>query len=393
MYQLDALLYRYRDFWQFQPMQRAWPCHWPPALLDFLCQLDAEQLQAMDADWAQQQSLCRAFFPELAAWYQQTEPSTEQPATTSETSDLPFWWHQGIPGRKWAQILAFDQALVKRQPSVVEWCAGKGYLGMLLAHRGARAVKSLELQADLCAQGQQHADQLGIAQQFHVTDVLQPEVQQLLQAEDQLVALHACGGLHRAALTQAVGSRIAALAVAPCCFHLHGQDHYQPMSLTGQQSLLRLTRADLRMAVQQQATGGARVQRLARQEMLWRHAWWHWQRRQLGEPSYRPLLSLPKQCFSEGWQSFAELAAAHQQLPVPAAEMVPELLQQAEQSLLAQRRLELVQHLFRRALEWWLVLDLANYLQQHHYQVQVAPFCATELTPRNLLLQATRHDT
>jgi len=47
-----------------------------------------------------------------------------------------------------------------------------------------------------------------------------------------------------------------------------------------------------------------------------------------------------------------------------------------------------VQHLFRRPLELWLVLDVAMYLQEQGYQVSLSELCAPELTPRNLLLQA-----
>lgn len=51
-------------------------------------------------------------------------------------------------------------------------------------------------------------------------------------------------------------------------------------------------------------------------------------------------------------------------------------------------RVELVRHVFRRAIEVWLVLDRALYLQQHGYQVSIKTFCEKQLTPRNILILA-----
>ena len=50
--------------------------------------------------------------------------------------------------------------------------------------------------------------------------------------------------------------------------------------------------------------------------------------------------------------------------------------------------LDLVRHRFRRVLELWLVLDRAQYLLEAGYRVGVGTFCARELSPRNLLIDA-----
>jgi len=60
------------------------------------------------------------------------------------------------------------------------------------------------------------------------------------------------------------------------------------------------------------------------------------------------------------------------------------------QRLAQVRNLELLRGLFRRPLEIWLLLDRALYLQEAGYQVQLGEFCATSLTPRNLLLLAEK---
>ena len=53
-------------------------------------------------------------------------------------------------------------------------------------------------------------------------------------------------------------------------------------------------------------------------------------------------------------------------------------------------RLSLVRLAFRRALEVWLLRDMAQHLEGHGYRISVAPFCTPELTPRNLMLSARR---
>jgi hypothetical protein len=51
-------------------------------------------------------------------------------------------------------------------------------------------------------------------------------------------------------------------------------------------------------------------------------------------------------------------------------------------------RLSVVRHAFRRALEVWLVADLASYLDARGYAVEIGQFCARQLTPRNVLISA-----
>jgi len=51
-------------------------------------------------------------------------------------------------------------------------------------------------------------------------------------------------------------------------------------------------------------------------------------------------------------------------------------------------RLSIVRHAFRRALEVWLALDLAVYLKNRGYVVELGSFCERQLTPRNLLISA-----
>lgn len=383
--QLAEALLQYRQFWQFQPMQQAVlsdPADFlPAALRQRLNQLDLEQCLALDSDNQQLSQFFSEFFPEL--------PTFSLPCCDNKPVQAPFWLSTGVSGRKWQQISAFVAAVGQRERPVLEWCAGKGHLGRLLAQQTQQPVTSLEWQATLCQEGQALADGLKLPQHFQQVDVLTEPTLQFFQPNQQWLALHACGDLHRVGIAQAIKAGTAQLALVPCCYHLQDQPNYMYRSTIGQHSMLTLRKADLRLAVQGHATGGARIVRLSQQEMTWRHAFWAYAQ-SLGTVAYQPLVGIPKQLFNQDIHAFFEYACIKQQLPMPSSQEVNSVLTLAQQRLLAQRRLELVQHVFRRPLELYLVLDLAIWLEEQQYQVSLETLCAESLTPRNFLLQAVR---
>ena len=383
--QLSDALFRYRQFWQFQPMQQAalpQPDDFLPIVLrQQLHQLDLEQCLMVDSDNQRLGQLFGEFFPELPVF--ELASSKQQPAPA------PFWLSTGVSGRKWQQISAFVATVGQHQRPVLEWCAGKGHLGRLFAQQTQQPVTSLEWQASLCQQGQALADALKLPQHFHQVDVLTEPTSQYFQANQQWVALHACGDLHRVGIAGAIAAKTEQLALVPCCYHLQAHSHYNYRSILGQQSVLTLSKSDLRLAVQGHATGGARIVRLSQQEMTWRHAFWAYAQ-SLGLIDYQPLTGIPKQLFNQDIHAFFEFACMKHQLPIPSSQQLSSALALAEQRLLTQRRLELVQHVFRRPLELYLVLDLAIWLEEQQYEVTLETLCAESLTPRNLLLQAIR---
>jgi len=379
---LDQVLLQQRDFWQLQPMLADWPAAFPTELVALLERFTLTDCVEIDASPSLQLQHFARFFPELFA------ALPELPREPAADLSLPFWLSNDISGRKWQQITQLAASVGQMKRPVLEWCAGKGHLGKVISYAFEAPVVSLEWQQNLCDAGQQKAQQLGLQQRFVHIDVLQQPVAPYLQSEQQVLALHACGELHRVAAREAVRAGCAALALVPCCYHLQQAAQYQPLSVQAKQSGLTLGKADLRLAVQQSCTGGERVARLSQTEMLWRQLWWQW-RRQLGL-DYQPLRSVGKHWFSGALSDFLAFAGVEHELAPPGETLLPDLLQRAEQALLQQRRLELVQHLFRRPLELWLVLDLAIYLQAQGYQISLSELCAPELTPRNLLLQAVR---
>lgn len=378
---LDQLLVQQRHLWQFQPMQGDWPAL-PPALLTKLQALSLTECAAIDADPVLQQAHFGQLLPEVFA------ALPEVPRYQGETKPQPFWLSTDIPGRKWQQICLFASATAIADLAVLEWCAGKGHLGRLVAFDQQRPVQSLEWQQSLCDAGQLKADKLALPQRFSRVDVLTEPTRHYFVQSQQWLALHACGDLHRVGLRQAMASQCQAIGLLPCCYHLQQASHYQAFSAPALASVLHLDKAALRLAVQQSCTGGERVRRLSHTEMLWRQLWRLWALQQ--GRSYQPLKSVGKQWFSGALVDFLQFAGAQHQLPLPNEHEIGRLLEAAEQALLTQRQLEVLQHLFRRPLELWLVLDMALALEAAGYRVSVQQLCDDALTPRNLLLQAWR---
>lgn len=382
--QLDQLLQQQQCYWRLQPMRLSALPFANAELNLLLLSLSLEQCDAIDQCSALQQQYFAKFFPLLF----QSMPVLAQ--FQPQGLNLPFWLSTDIGGRKWQQISLFAEAVGKTAGTVLEWCAGKGHLGKVLCYAYGNAVRSLEWQAQLCQQGQHSADKLQLKQHFVQHNVLQGEQQQFFAGVDQLVALHACGDLHRVALQAGVTASCPELHLLPCCYHLQQTDVYQPLSTLAAQSQLQLTRQELKLAVQGQHTGGERVRRLRHTEVLWRRAYQLWLSEQQGHKVYQPLPSTAKHWFSGEFAAFAHWAATQHQLHWPAEQDGLCYLQQAEALLLLQRRIELVQHLFRRPLELWLVLDRALYLAEQGYQVKLQQLCEASVTPRNLLISAYR---
>ncbi|EHR41060.1 class I SAM-dependent methyltransferase [Alishewanella jeotgali] len=381
--QVAAVLHRYQRYWQLQPMALA-ALPFDDELNSLLQSLSFTELAALEDNPEQQQQLFGAFFPELFAL-----PATKQVEPTEALPEWPFWLTNSIGGRKLSQIQHFCQQLAPSELPLLEWCAGKGHLGRLLAAQG-RQVTSIEWQAELCRQGEALAAQFQLPQRFVCADVLTPAGRAVLSPQQQLVALHACGDLHLQLITDAVAVGAQALQLAPCCYHLIAAAHYQPLSALAQQHNLQLSRQDLKLAVQAQVTGGERVARLRQTEVSWRLAYQLLRTELTADASYQPLPSLPKHWFSGDFSAFLAYAAQLQQLPLPAVIDDHALLARADEAYLQLQRIDAVRHLFRRPLELYLVLDRALYLQQQGYQVQLSVFCAYQITPRNFLIRAWR---
>ncbi|MGH8355169.1 MAG: methyltransferase [Pseudomonas sp.] len=386
---LDDFLVRHQDLWRPRPFtQRQLP--WAEQHPELAAWLRRRSLAEAEAAHNQPERLAApAPFPQLAAEAVALSALGELPGMAP--AQLPPRFCVDVPGHKWQQIQAFASRLQFRQPPRhwLDWCAGKGHLGRVLAHDGS-ALTCLEHDADLVQAGQRLSQRLGLAAQHRHQDVLAADAGARLHAEQTPVALHACGDLHVRLLQLASAAGCAQLAIAPCCYNRIGTPSYRPLSPAAQASALRLSRQDLSLPLSETVTAGARVRRQRDASMARRLGFDLLQRELRGVDDYLPTPSLPPAWLQKDFADYCRDLAALQHLPTPGPRDWPQLEAAGWQRLAMVRNLELLRGLFRRPLELWLLLDRALYLESQGYQVRLGHFCPSQLTPRNLLLLAER---
>lgn len=386
---LDAFLLAHQALWRPKPFTHL---HLPwenqhRSLADWL---RARSLAQAEAEHNHPEQLAApAPFPELAQQASTLSAVGALPRTTREAP--PARLSVDVPGRKWQQIDAFASSLQFRQPTRhwLDWCAGKGHLGHLLAQDG-QSLCCLEYNAELVEAGQRLSQRHGITAEHRLQDVLCASTANHVQAMHSPVALHACGDLHVRLLQLASHTGCLQLAVAPCCYNRIQGDSYQALSAAAQASTLRLSKDDLGLPLSETVTAGTRVRRLRDQSMARRLGFDLLQRELRGIDEYLPTPSLPPAWLDKSYADYCCDLAALKNLPSPSARDWLALEARGWQRLAEVRNLELLRSLFRRPLELWLVLDRALYLQEQGFQVTLGTFCAAQLSPRNLLLLAER---
>ncbi|MDG5900032.1 methyltransferase [Shewanella xiamenensis] len=431
--QLDKLLEQGRALWQvhaFEAKALPWAAQFPRlattlwALDDtVLDTLDAEQSVLVDAlspalkqdiaalglDW--DLSLLTLSFAELSQGSDIDSDigfdivsdisSDDIETAASPRIDLTELAHFSahIKGRKWEQITAFVQHLPDAGLPVLEWCAGKGHLGRLIAKARGVDVLSLEWQAMLCEEGQAFADKWQLSQRFICADAFAIEGNACentahqtnpFRSKQQAVALHACGDLHVRLLQLAAAAGTQALAISPCCYHLIQANRYQGLSTLAKHSALRLSRHDLQLPLQQSVIANPKQQALRHQEIAWRLGFDALQRSCRGIDAYLPLPAIKQSQLSGEFAEFCHWAAAQKAVTLAADCNFDAWLEIGKQRQRLTRRIDLAAHLFRRALELWLILDRCCFLQESGYRVTLREFCANSVTPRNALILAQK---
>ncbi|HEY7773706.1 MAG TPA: methyltransferase [Marinagarivorans sp.] len=384
------MLISHHAYWRFNAFKEQ-PSLIAP-LLKRLQALDETALWALDNDTEQQAEFFGRYFPELFSWLAHAEPRP-QPTSDLNTHGIPFWLHTDAPGRKWQQVQQFCAALpsAAARGTALEWCAGKGHLGRLHSWRHQQPVLSIEWDTPLCSKGQRQAQKLHLAQRFINADVFQLPLCELHPTPHSWLALHACGELHCEFLRKATALKAQHIALAPCCYHRQPQSHYQPLSCaakaTGLESALD-TQA-LRLAQQNQITAGRGERNKRATELNWRLG--YEALRQTLEPNcaYRNLPSIKSQAFSD-FAAFCHWAAERHQLALPAQTDWQRFERHGQCARIDMMRRDAIRHCFRRALELWLALDKAVYLEQQGYRATLLHFCEPRVSPRNLLLMANR---
>ncbi|WP_407701699.1 MULTISPECIES: methyltransferase [Vibrio] len=397
---LDVQLHQTQALWRFEPFHQSLSPVLPwldshPELCECLSALTDDDILDLKEDTPRLIQLLSPFIPQLS----QLTRLCELPSNLPEELALPQGFEVGIPGRKWQQICAMGQAALTNNNSSewLEWCAGKGYLGQILAQQSQLPVISFEWQQSLCDAGQMIAQQRHLPMSFIQGDALSQGAKQVLKPNQHAVALHACGDLHAHLIEMAAEVGLSALTISPCCYHLTRSDGYKALSNLGQQALLQLTKQELKIPLQETVTGGQRVQLHRRQEMTYRLAVDSLLREGRCEKHYTRLPSIKKSQLSLGFEHFCHWANQYKPLNLlvdnDEQSNMSKWLYRAEQRFMLMERMSLVQQVFRRALEMWLVYDKALKLEEQGYQVSLSTFCPRLVTPRNILIQAQRVNT
>ncbi len=376
---LDDVLARHRSLWACNPFREPNPA-WlteRPDLAAAVAGLDEAQLDHLEQDSDALLQLLQPLLPDVVATIEASEPP---PAAGRLACDRFAGRH--VPGRKWQQIRQFVAALPVRSSLAIDWCAGKGHLGRTVAEAHGRPVRCLERDPRLCAAGTRLAGALPVS--FQRCDVLSDEPE--LDPSAIVMALHACGALHEQLLERVVDSKVAGIALAPCCYHL--TPAWKPLSAAG--SRLAFDNDSLHLAVQDTVTAPASVRRARLRERAYRSGYDALQRKLRGVDSYLAQPSLRGADRRLDFADFCTRLARHHGLELPPARELEHWLRVGWQRDGRSRRLELVRQAFRRLLELRIVLDRAEALEAAGYAVTLWRFCPRPVTPRNLLLMATR---
>ena len=378
------MLSEYQWLWRPQPYKGrpAW-CQRLPALTAQLLALSDEALALLDVDNAALLKLLAGHIPELAEFAALCEV---QPRITTPLNPISPHLSWAIPGRKWSQIESFAQSIGPIDRPLLEWCGGKGHLGRLLAVQWQQPATTLDRDEGLCDAGAALAQRARVTQRFEVVDVLTPAAIAQLPGH-HAIALHACGELHRTLVRQAVAARLPAFDIAPCCYHLQfgKTGNYQPFT---PMTTLQLGVDDLRLSVTETVTSSARVVSQRDQEMAWKLGFDRLYRDLSDEHYYHPIKSVEKVWLQLGFAGFCHTLAAREGFAIGAKIDWSHYEALGWQLRHEVMRLNLVRYSLRRPLELWLVLDMACYLNEQGYRVELGSFCDRQITPRNLLLSA-----
>tara|TARA_Y100001956_G_scaffold82026_1_gene101417 strand:- start:1840 stop:3033 length:1194 start_codon:yes stop_codon:yes gene_type:complete len=389
---LNSLLLSHQNFWRVEPFYQSYLSDLPwksesPELCAWLESLDYQEIEYLKEHPEHLNEVIIQYIPGV---YDLSQTALIE-RMSLEGLSLERGMESGVPGRKLEQILSMGEAALNEHNGTewLEWCSGKGFLGRVLASESHQKVTSFEYQQSLCDAGQLEANKRHLPMTFVQGDALSDIAEAVLNPNQHAVALHACGDLHVSLIEKGAHQQLPAMTIAPCCYHLIQSNSYQPLSKAAKQSELRLSKTELRIPLQETVTGGQRVKRHRFQEMSYRLGFDLLLRNQCAVNTYIPIPSIKKSQLSEGFEAFCHWAAEQKQITLPEVDF-NQYQQLGEQRYWHMERLSLVQQVFRRGLELWLVMDKALYLTEQGYQVSLREFCAKEVTPRNILIHAFR---
>lgn len=385
---LNTWLRDHRELWQYVPFatpEPSWRRVYP-----ILARL-VEDFDSVTCDFYEQHpdQLARLLTEALPALAERAS-LVSLPDLSGTDLALPEARAVDMPGRKRLQAGWFAGAIQPLRHEVLDWCCGKGHLARTLTPSAPAGIKGLEWNASLVRQGNALAERYGDPVTLLEQDVFEPSLR--LPGSHHAVALHACGDLHKRLLTEGVRQQLPRISLSPCCYHLTQQTRHTPLSdfVASRSDRLTLSALESRLAVQETVTAPAREEVQREQLRSWRLGFDGLQRALRKCDDYLPVPSSPTRLNRGDFAGFCRWAAEAKALHLPAETDYQKWQAYGEKRLIRVRQHELVQHLFRRPLELWLVLDYVLFLQEQGYEVRWGTFCERALTPRNLLIDA-RH--
>lgn len=393
--QLSRLLNDHADLWRQRPFIQPtvpWETDWPK-LSSALRNLSDEEVLGYESDPAAIPGV-RDAVPKLIA---KLESLTRWPqllsdpgvvSATAETLPRP----KRVPLRKWNQIRHFVAAVhAEPDPRVrrwVDWCAGKGHLGRALHRIRSEPVQCVEIKAALCEIGVREAALAGISLEFECGDVLDAQIHRLLGTDTGAAALHACGYLNLALIEAAVTHQTPFLAIAPCCYQRIDGMRHTPISAAGAKDNVVLTRHQLRLPSLDETMTSEKRRAARRREHAFRLGTDLLIRRAAGIDRYTPLGPVKRRWLKQDFAHFARSVTDAKNLPLPSRVDWRRAEADGWKRFYEASALGMARGLFRRAIESWLVLDRALFLEENGYAVTIGTFCPPELTPRNLMITA-----
>ncbi|MCG7532607.1 SAM-dependent methyltransferase [Psychrobium sp. MM17-31] len=382
---IDSLLTQTRQYWQILPFSFVnLPWSDNRELIQALDMLSLDDIDKLDSD----DHALRQFLSPLIG--ESLDIITDLPVKPSTSADVAPHFNAGIKGRKWSQIQHFSSFIKPENSPILEWCAGKGHLGRLVAKTQQRDVLSLEWQKSLCEQGNVLAKKHDVSQQVVEADVFDNQVKQHVKSCQHAIALHACGDLHTQLLKVGSEKALERVSIAPCCYHLIKAPHYQALSSVAAESSLKLSKLDLSLSMQQSVVSATREQRHRYTEVCWRLAFDVLQRQIRNVDEYLPLPSIKQSILTGSFEAFCQWAAAQKNLLLPQDVDFNRLEAQGFARFIVNRKIEVVTHAFRQLLERWLLLDRVLYLEEQGYEVALFNFCESSITPRNAMIQGIK---
>lgn len=393
---LTQFLREHEMVWRQKPFQqRSAPWHDRfPEIARWVAQLSEEELDQVEAhplrSWPAAPRTYDALRQHCLAVTALPETPGRQ-AIASATLGRARW---KVPGRKLAQITRFSEALLDDFRGLgiavfVEWCAGKGHLGRLLAMSGGCQGILLEQDPHLSRIGESLNRRAGAACDYRLGDVRETTCNLELPGAWALLSLHGCGYLTDELLRVGVERRTALIACAGCCYHVvDGGEARPPLSREGTALDLPLDRAALRLAVSDEVVAPARERRHRRREMAWRLGADDLLREIHRDDRYHSLGNLDTAVKRLNFNEFCRYVARSEGVQIPGAWNPDRAEQQAWSQTLAVRRLALLRALFRRPIECWIAFDRLMYLQEQGREATASLFCGASETPRNILLLA-----